>query len=65
MSLLLSAPCCVCPPTCETDETGDTCIDAACGFCLHGCPAGLDRPCCREADDDPDDATPNLTGATA
>lgn len=44
-------PCCVCPPACDTDETGDTCIDASCAVCLHGCPAGLVRPCCHEFPD--------------
>jgi hypothetical protein len=42
-------PCCICPPECVTDDSGDTCIDASCGVCLHGCPAGM-RTCCREHD---------------
>lgn len=43
-----SDPCCICPPACATDDTGDTCITASCAICLHGCPAGPDRPCCRD-----------------
>lgn len=54
-------PCCTCPPSCDDDDTGDTCIDAACGVCLHGCPAGLDRPCCRDL---PHDDRPIDPGGT-
>ncbi|MGI5245062.1 hypothetical protein [Dactylosporangium sp. CA-139066] len=32
-------PECVCDPElCETDDTGEHCVDRACGPCLHGCP---------------------------
>jgi hypothetical protein len=32
-------PDCVCDPVlCETDDSGDSCLD--CGFCLHGCTEG-------------------------
>lgn len=42
-----NAECCTCPPTCETDDSGDACLIASCGWCLHGCPAIDDDKCCR------------------
>jgi hypothetical protein len=43
--------CCRCfAGPCETDESGDHCIERACAYCLNGCPA-TDRPCCKEPAD--------------
>ncbi|MGP4092982.1 hypothetical protein [Nonomuraea sp. KM90] len=43
--------CCRCfAVDCETDESGDHCIERGCAYCLNGCPA-TDRPCCREVAD--------------
>lgn len=40
--------CCRCVAVdCETDESGDHCIERGCAYCLNGCPA-TDRPCCKE-----------------
>ena len=44
-----TAPCCRCNPAlCATDDTGQHCTDQACGWCLHGCPAPDDEPCCMD-----------------
>lgn len=37
--------CCICPPECEVDDTGQTCEDTGCAACLYGCPAP-DNQCC-------------------
>lgn len=41
--------CCRCDPElCATDDTGEHCDTQSCGVCLHGCPAPVGVPCCRE-----------------
>ena len=41
--------CCRCDPkTCADDDMGDHCAEQSCGWCLHGCPAPVGVPCCRE-----------------
>lgn len=43
----MNAACCTCNPIdCATDDTGDHCNSQSCGYCLHGCPAPDDEPCC-------------------
>lgn len=40
--------CCTCDPVlCDTDDTGDSCMD--CASCLWGCPADEDECCNAEA----------------
>lgn len=42
-------PCCRCDPAlCAADDTGEHCNTQSCGVCLHGCPAPVGVPCCRE-----------------
>ncbi|MEU4578975.1 hypothetical protein [Nonomuraea sp. NPDC023979] len=42
--------CCRCSPViCRSDDTGDHCATAGCAYCMNGCPAADDVPCCKEA----------------